>query len=117
MNKDTKAYIMVKSKQLMDAPTCSKEAKLAAQSWLDAVDTDREQEVTHKYIAELEADIMPIDNLIAFASSEDGASYFGVDKAKNVAAHAAAIKSAGALYCDCPACTIVAEILAKKEQM
>lgn len=29
-----------------------------------------------EYIAELEADIMPIDNLIAFAGSEAGAGYF-----------------------------------------
>ena len=117
MDKDTKAYVVEKTKQLIDAPACSKETKLAAQAWLDAADTGREQEETRKYIAELEADIMPIDNLIAFASSENGASYFGEEKAKEVAAHAAAIKSAGAQYCDCPACTIVAEILAKKEQL
>ena len=117
MDKDTKAYVVEKTKQLIDAPTCSEETKLAARAWLDAVDTDSEQEETRKYIAELEADIMPIDNLIAFAGSEEGAKYFGADTAKNIAAHADAIKSAGGQYCDCPACTIVAEILAKKGQM
>ena len=109
MDKDIKAYVVEKTKQLIDAPTCSEETKLAAQ--------DSEQEETRKYIAELEADIMPIDNLIAFAGSEEGAKYFGADTAKDIAAHAAAIKSAGGQYCDCPACTIVAEILAKKGQM
>lgn len=41
---------------------------------------------TKKYIEELEADIMPIDNLICFAESEAGTQVFGADTAKNVAA-------------------------------
>lgn len=50
--------------------------RAAAQSWLDAVGTEREADETKEYIAELEADIMPIDNLIAFAGSEAGARIF-----------------------------------------
>lgn len=72
---------------------------------------------TKKYIAELEADIMPIDGLIAFANSEMGFKVFGEEMAKNVLAHAQDIKAKGAKYCDCPACKAVADILAKKEQM
>ncbi len=117
MNEDIKAYVIEKTKQLIEAPTCSEEAKLAARAWLDAVDTDGEQEETRRYIAELEEDIMPIDNLMAFAGSEEGANYFGAETAKEIAAHAADIKAAGGQYCDCPACTIVAEILAKEEMM
>lgn len=48
--------------------------------------------------------------------SDGWASYFGEDKAKDVAVHTAATKSAGARYCDCPAYTIVAESLAKKSR-
>lgn len=51
----------------MNAPSCSSEAKAAAQNWLDAVGTANEAGETKKYLAELEADIMPIDNLIGFA--------------------------------------------------
>lgn len=47
---------------------------------------------------------MPIDGLIGFAASDMGAKVFGEEKAKEVLAHAEAIKAAGAKYCDCPGC-------------
>lgn len=109
--------IVEKTRALVNAATCSGETKAAAQRWLDAVGTDMEQAETEKYIAELEADIMPIDNLIQFAQSEKGAEYFGADTAANIAAHAKEIKAGGARYCDCPACAIVEEILKKKNAM
>jgi hypothetical protein len=84
---------------------------------MDAVGTEREADETKEYITELEADIMPIDNLIAFAGSEAGAGYFGAELAKNITAHAEEIKLAGAEYCDCPACAAVAEILARKKEL
>ena len=110
-------YVTAKSHELMQAPTCSSETKAAAQAWLSAVGTAAEKEQTGKYVEELEADIMPIDNLIGFAGSEQGAAYFGADTAAGIVAHAKEIKAAGAQYCDCPACAIVADILAKKEDI
>lgn len=110
-------YVVEKTHELMNAPSCSKEAKQAAQNWLDAIGTDNQLAETKKYIAELEADIMPIDGLIAFANSEMGVKVFGEEMAKNVLVHARDIKAKGAKYCDCPACKAVADILAKKEQM
>ena len=62
-------------------------------------------------------DIMPIDTLIAFAESDAGAKVFGEEHAKEVAAHAKEIKEAGAVYCDCPACSAAAAILAKKDEL
>ena len=59
---------------------------------------------------------MPIDTLISFAQSEEGKTCFGEDTATGIAAHAKEIKAAGAKYCDCPACAIVAEILEKKAE-
>ena len=88
MDKNVLDYVVEKTNDLMGAPSCSGEAKAAAQAWLDAVGTDREAEETRKYVEELEADIMPIDGLIGFAESEHGAQVFGADKAKAVAAHA-----------------------------
>lgn len=73
-----------------------------ARRWLEAVGTESEKEETRRYIEELEADIMPVDTLIAFAQSEQGAAYFGAETAAGIAAHAMEIKAAGALYCDCP---------------
>lgn len=117
MQKEVLSYVVEKTHQLMDAPTCSPETKAAAQAWLEAVGTDREAEETKKYIDELEADIMPIDTLISFAESDGGAQVFGAEKAKEVAAHAKEIKAAGAKYCDCPACAVVGEILDKKAEI
>lgn len=117
MNKQTLDYIVEKTHELINAPTCNSETKSAAQAWLDAVGTDNEAAETQKYIKELESDIMPIDNLIGFAESEQGAQYFGADKANSIAAHAKEIKSKGAKYCDCPACAAVEAILVKKDSI
>ncbi len=118
MTAETKNYVMEKTKELMQAHSCSKEAKAAAQAWLDAVGTEREQEETKKYVAELEADIMPLDNLIAFARSEAGAGVFGgAQAAEGVAKHGEELKAAGKKYCDCPACAACEAILEKKEEL
>lgn len=115
MNKEVLDYVVEKSHDLIDAFSCSSEAKEAAQAWLNAVGTDQEAAETEKYIAELEEDLMPIDTLIGFAESEGGAQVFGPEKTKEVAAHAKEIKAKGAKYCDCPACAAVEAILAKKD--
>ncbi|MGI5966068.1 MAG: molecular chaperone Hsp90 [Anaerotruncus rubiinfantis] len=115
MDKSALNFVIEKTHELINAPTCSRETKAAAQDWLDAVGTEKEAAETKKYIDELEADIMPIDNLIGFAESDAGSRYFGADAAKNIAAHAKDIKAAGANFCDCPACIAVAAILEKKE--
>lgn len=117
MEKKILDEMIEKTKALIAAPTCSGEAKEAARQWLDAVGTDAEKVETKRYIDELEADIMPIDNLIQFAQSEQGAAYFGAESAANIAAHGEELKAAGAKYCDCPACAIVEEILKKKDEM
>ena len=117
MSQEVLNYVIEKTRELIAAPTCSSETKAAAQKWLDAVGTDAEKEETEKYIAELEADIMPIDMLIGFAGSEKGSDYFGAETAAAIVAHAKEIKAAGAKYCDCPACSIVEEILKKKAEI
>lgn len=114
MDKDVLSYVVEKTQELIDAPTCNSETRASAQAWLAAVGTEAEAAATKKYVAELEADIMPIDQLIGFAESEGGAQVFGAE-AKHVAAHAREIKSNGAKYCDCPACAAVEAILAKKD--
>ena len=117
MTQETLNYVVEKTKELMAAPSCSQEAKDAAQAWLDAVGTENEAEETKKYIAELEEDIMTLDGLIAFAESEMGAQVFGAEKTKEVAAHAKGIKEAGGKYCDCPACAAIEAIFEKKDEI
>ena len=116
MSKETLEYVVAKAKELIAAPSCSAEAKEAAEAWIAAVGTDKQAEETKKFIAEMEEDIIPIDGLIAFAESDAGAKVFG-DKAKGVAEHGREIKAAGAKYCDCPACAAVEAILSKKEEL
>ena len=94
MDKQTVTDVMQKTRELMDAPTCSREAGEAARRWLEAVGTESEKEETRRYIEELEADIMPVDTLIAFAQSEQGAAYFGAETAPGMAAHAMEIQAA-----------------------
>jgi hypothetical protein len=117
MDKKTLDYIIEKTHELINAPSCSPEAKKAAQDWLDAVGSEKEASQTQKYIDELEEDIVLIDDLISFAESDHGTQVFGADVAKNIAAHAKEIKSAGAKYCDCLACAAAAAIVEKKDNM
>ena len=115
MDKEVLNYVVEKTHELINAPSCSSEAKAAAQDWLDVVGTEKEAKETPKYIDELESDIMPIDSLIGFAESDSGIQIFGADTAKNIAGHAKNIKSAGAKYCDCPACAAAEAIIGKKD--
>ena len=101
MTQETRAFVTEKLNDLLAAPMACAEVKEAAENWL----------------AELEADIIPIDGLIAFAGSEAGVQVFGEEKAKELHAHAKEIKANGAVWCDCLACTAVAAILDKKEVM
>ena len=61
MSKETLEYVVTKAKELIAAPSCSAEAKEAAQAWIAAVGTDKQAEETKKFIAEMEEDIIPID--------------------------------------------------------
>ncbi|MDF2886616.1 MAG: hypothetical protein K0R23_1001 [Lacrimispora sp.] len=115
MNKEVLDYVIEKTHELISAPSCSSEAKIAAQTWLDAIGTEEETVETKRYIEELEADVLPIDGLIGFAESDHGIQVFGEDTAKELAGHAKKIKSAGAISCDCPACAAATAILEKKD--
>ena len=117
MKQETLNFVKEQTAALIAAPSCSAEAKAAAEKWLTAVGTAEEAEATKAYVAELEADIMPIDGLIAFAGSDAGVGVFGAELAKNILAHAEEIKVAGAEYCDCPACAACKAILEKKAEL
>ncbi len=108
MCNECKEKLTAEVKNLMNAPSCCPEAKAACQKWLDA---DGNEAATKALKAEVEADIMPIDGLIAFAGSEAGENVFGKEVAGNILAHAKEIKANGATHCDCPACTACAAIL------
>ena len=110
MDKTTLERVTEQTRLLMAGPSCSQEARQAAQDWLDALGTDREAAQTQAYLQELEEDLVTVDELIAFAQSAAGRQVFGPE-ADNVATHGRALKEAGARFCDCPACQAAAAIL------
>ena len=54
MNKEILEAVTGEVRELLEAGSCCKEAKDAAQAWLDAVGTDKESEQAKKLVAELE---------------------------------------------------------------
>ena len=110
----TKETLIEKAKDMAAAPSCCAGLKAAVKSYLDAVGTADEKVAAQNLIAEIEADITPIDGLVAFAHSEHAKEIFGAEGAKKFAAHADELKASGAKYCDCKACTPAREILDNK---
>ena len=51
---------------------------------LAAEGTDEEKAVTEAYLQELSEDVLSVDALIGFASSEKGAEVFGAEQAKSM---------------------------------
>ena len=107
--------LKAKVEQLIALPGCCAELKAAAQNWLDTYgDTNANQAASAAFIKELEEDILPVDDCIAFLGSDHAKQLFG-DKAEGMLAHMKQIKAEGAVHCDCPACSLASEILEKKD--
>lgn len=116
MNENVKNYVIEQTRALINAGSVCKEAKAAAEKWLEAVGTPDEKAETENYIKELKEDIETIDELLAFVHSPLCVQLFG-DKAQAFIDHAEQLKKDGAKYCDCPACTACANILSKEKEM
>ena len=109
--------LKTKAEQLISLPGCCAELKDAARNWLDTYDsTDANQAAAKAFIRELEEDILPVDDCISFFRTDKAKELFG-DKTGDMLAHMEQIKSEGAVHCDCPACSLAAEILEKKDYL
>ncbi len=92
-----------KTRQLIAVEWARPELKAAAQAWLDTMDDGTANaEPAKAYIKAMEESICTVDELAANPQ---------------FAAHAAELKAKGALFCDCDACALVADILSKKEYL
>ena len=109
-----KQTLIEKIKTMAAAPSCCAPLKAAAATYLNAVGTAEEKVAAQNLIAEIEADITTVENLVPFAHSEQAVQIFGVEGAKKFAAHADELKASGAKYCDCGACAPAVEILQNK---
>ena len=94
MEKEKLEFVKGKTQELLQSQTCCAEGKAAAKAWLEAIGTEQEAAETERYLNELKADIMPIDQLIGFAGSEAGIQYFGEAAAKGIVSHAAGTATA-----------------------
>ena len=91
------------TRQLIAVEWARPELKVAAQAWLDTMeDGEANAEATRAYVKALEESICTVDELAAVPQ---------------FAEHAAQLKAKGALFCDCEACTIAADLLSKKEYL
>ena len=102
--------IKKKVQEMISSYSCYAGLKKVGQEWLDAAGTDNEAAATKKLLAEIEADLMPIDGMISFAESELCQQMFGEKGAADMLAHGKEIKAQGAVYCDCPACVCALEV-------
>ena len=91
------------TRQLIAVEWARPELKAAAQAWLDTMeDGEANAEAARAYVKALEDSICTVEELAAVPQ---------------FAEHAAQLKAKGALFCDCAACTIAADLLSKKEYL
>ena len=109
--------LKAKAEQLISLPGCCAELRDAARNWLDTYgSTDANQAAAKAFNRELEEDFLPVDDCISFFRTDKAKELFG-DKTEQMLAHMEQIKSEGAVHCDCPACSLAAEILEKKDYL
>ena len=88
------------TRQLIAVEWARPELKAAAQAWLDTMeDGEANAEPAKAFVKALEDSICTVDELAAVPQ---------------FAEHAAQLKAKGALFCDCAACTIAADLLSKQ---
>ena len=109
-----KTDIKEKVQELVNAPSCCAQLKAVGNEWLKAFGTAEEKAVSEKLIAELEADVQTIDEVIELFGSEAGQKIVGVEAAAQMVAHFKEVKAAGGKWCDCPACKAGRAILDNK---
>ena len=91
------------TRQLIAVEWARPELKAAAQAWLDTMENgEANAEAAKAFVKALEDSICTVDELAAVPQ---------------FAEHAAQLKAKGALFCDCAACTIAADLLSKKEYL
>ena len=95
--------LAAEARRLVNIEWARPELKAAAQAWLDTMDDGTANaEPTKAFVKALEESICTVEELAANPQ---------------FAEHAAELKAKGALFCDCEACTIAADLLSKKEYL
>ena len=85
MDKKLIDFMVVKTQELVAAPSCNPTLKKAAQEWLDAADKEA---ATPAYVEALKQGVSTIDELLGFAGSDTAAKVLGADAAAQLLDHA-----------------------------
>lgn len=117
MAKHTRDYVEKEAKTLLNVSYACPEAKEICRKWLKEEGGKNEKEASIALIKELKEDIEPIDDLLAFAHSDNCVKSLGEKEAKEILAHTEELKAKGANYCDCPACTAAKNIIEKEKDI
>ena len=110
--KQMREKLITKTQEIMAVPFTAASLKKAAKQWLATMDDSGEagRSAADKYVIELKANIMSIDESIDFLKGA-GPEF----KEKLAAARAA--KKAGEKFCGCPTCSAAREVLANKDYL
>lgn len=117
MKTDLLNLMIEKTKAILAAPSCNPETRETCERWLASVDKPDFEAATKRYLEELAGDVVSIDGLIGFASSDKAKELLGAEGAEKLKEHAVEIKAKGAKFCDCAACAPAVEILERKEEI
>ena len=111
-----KQFFIDRTQTILNAESSCPEIKAAAKAWLDSIGTEKEMDAAKAYLAELEEDVTPIENLIGLLQSETGLHIFGEAKVKTMLKKAKDSQDMGLKYCICAACNAGGAILDNKEK-
>ena len=111
----TKEELLQEVRAVIAAPSCYSGLKEAAEAYLAAVDQAGEKDAARKLLAELEADVCSIDDVIPFFASNEAKKPFGEEQATAMLAQAHEVKAQGGDTCFCPACTAGKAILDNRD--
>ncbi len=109
----TKTELLAKIDELIAAPMCQPELRTAAENYK----SDPSKANADVLIKSLEENVNSIDDTIAFAGSDTGKKIFGADAAAELEKKGKALKSQGAKYCFCAACTAGGAIYDNREAL
>ena len=108
----TRNEIIQVVRELVAAPSCCAELKVAGNNYLSSLGTSVERAAAAALIAEAKEDICTVDQVLEFFISPAAEAHFGKEKAQAIAAHARELKARGVKYCDCPACAACGKLIA-----
>ncbi len=117
MTSELQAFIQEQADILIDASSACPEAVAAANSVKAALGTEKEKDAVAAFIAEMKADISPIEGTIEFAKSHEAKEIMGVEGARNLLNALIEEQENGGKYCTCDACRAAAAVIEREAEL